>query len=65
MTQQIEKTHLWAERIWLDEAFTNGESQPIFFFDGDFRTWGEVSQRAQINMAMAAYLKGWPRRIVV
>ena len=58
MTQQIEKTHRFAERIRRDEAPTQEESKPIFFFDGDFRTWGEVSQRAEINMAIAAYLRG-------
>jgi hypothetical protein len=30
--------------------------QPVFFFDGDFRTWDQVARRAQINMAFAAYL---------
>ncbi|MDP6420304.1 MAG: hypothetical protein QF477_15155 [SAR202 cluster bacterium] len=28
------------------------DRQPIFFFDGDFRTWDEVKGRAQLNAAV-------------
>ncbi|MCI0437906.1 MAG: hypothetical protein L0177_02105 [Chloroflexi bacterium] len=31
-------------------------SEPIFFFDGDFRTWGQVEQRARLNSAIASYI---------
>ena len=34
----------------------NAANQPIFFFDGDFRTWGQVEQRAQLNRAIAAHV---------
>ena len=27
---------------------------PIFFYDGDFRTWTQIEQRAQLNMAIAS-----------
>ncbi len=57
MTPQTEKTHLWAERIRRSEAATPRPSdQPVFFFDGEFRTWGQVEQRAQLNRALAAHI---------
>ena len=34
----------------------NPGSEPVFFFDGDFRTWGQVERRAQLNKAIAAQL---------
>ena len=57
MTQQIQKSHRWAEQIDRREAAPERPAgQPIFFFDGDFRTWGQVQQRAQLNLAFAARL---------
>ena len=29
-------------------------SQQVFFFDGDFRTWDQVVQRAKLNKAIVA-----------
>ena len=26
--------------------------EPVFFFDGDFRTWVQVVQRARLNQAL-------------
>ncbi len=40
-----------------DDSLAN---QPVFFFDGDFRTWGQVEQRAQLNRAFAAHLANHP-----
>ena len=40
------------------------EGQPIFFFDGDFRTWDQVIRRAEINKAIAAFALG-PSRMVI
>jgi hypothetical protein len=37
-------------------------SQPVFFFDGAFRTWPQVEQRALINQAIAAYVASVPGR---
>ncbi len=57
MTQQNQKTHRWAERARQGRASTpNPANQPIFFFDGEFRTWGRVEQRAQLNRAIAAHI---------
>ena len=57
MTQQIQKTHRWAETVLQGRASTpNPANQPIFFFDGEFRTWGQVEQRAQLNRAIAAHI---------
>ena len=54
MIQQIEKTHRWTDDLRKREALTRKEtSEPVFFFDGDFRTWGQVQFRAQLNMALA------------
>jgi hypothetical protein len=30
--------------------------QPVFFYDGDFRTLPQVERRVQLNTAIAAYL---------
>ncbi len=30
--------------------------QPLFYFDGGFRTWAEVKSRAQLNQAIAVRL---------
>lgn len=30
--------------------------QPIFFFDGDFRTWAQVERRARLNRAIADHV---------
>ncbi len=57
MTTQIHKTHRWAERISRREAAApNQGDQPVFFFDGEFRTWGQVEQRAQLKRAIAAHI---------
>ena len=36
-------------------------SAPVFFFDGDFRTWNQVEQRAQLNRAIATLIARNPR----
>ncbi len=57
MTTQIQKTHRWAERISRSEsASPSPGDQPVFFFDGEFRTWGQVERRAQLNRAIAAHI---------
>jgi len=57
MTQQIQKTHRWTERVRQGRAVPpNPANQPIFFFDGEFRTWGQVEQRARLNRAIASHI---------
>ena len=34
-------------------AIPGKANEPVYFFDGDFRTWAQVERRAQLNMAMA------------
>ena len=29
---------------------------PMFFYDGDFRTWPQLERRARLNTAIAAYV---------
>ena len=29
---------------------------PVFFYDGDFRTWPQLERRVQLNTAIAAYI---------
>ena len=54
MAEHIEKTHRWAEELRKREAATRETtSEPVFFFDGGFRTWGQVQFRARLNMAFA------------
>ncbi len=31
-------------------------AEPIFFFDGDFRSWAQAEQRARLNSAIASYI---------
>ena len=33
--------------------------QPVFFFDGQFRTWREVQHRAGLNNALAAQIPSY------
>ncbi len=33
-------------------AMAESFAEPVFFFDGDFRTWGQVVQRARLNQAL-------------
>ena len=55
MTQQVQKSHRWSGQLRQREAVAQRPgSQAVFFFDGDFRTWGQVQLRAQLNMAFAA-----------
>ena len=56
MTQHIQKTSRWSETVRGDEASPRGANEQIFFFDGDFRTWGQVEQRALVNVAIAVEL---------
>ena len=58
MTHQIQMPNGWVGP-WknLDPGI-----EPVFFFDGGFRTWGQVEQRAQLNKAIATHIaKHWVR----
>ena len=52
--------------IWkgnrMDRAALAPGNQPIFFFDGGFKTWAEVERRAQLNWAIATLLARYPVR---
>ena len=37
-----------------------GLQQPIFWFDGDFRTWPQVLQRAELNQAILLQINRQP-----
>ena len=37
-------------------------NQPIFYFDGAFRTWAQVEQRAHLKRAIATVLASHPAR---
>ncbi len=39
-----------------ERALRERERQPMFFFDGDFRTWERVVQRARLNAVVATDL---------
>jgi len=38
------------------------KDQPVFFFDGEFRTWGQVEQRAKLNAAIERYISSRPQQ---
>ena len=54
MAQQTQTTQPRSGRNGV--AIADTESEPIFFFDGDFRTWAQVQQRAQLNKAIAMHM---------
>ena len=58
MTQQLQTTYGGLEPLQERNAMVSRSgSQPIFFFDGDFRTWGQVQQRSQLNAALHAIIR--------
>ena len=55
VTHRSQSTHECQERPCRHEAAPiSVGSQPIFFFQGDFRTWAQVEARARLQMALAA-----------
>ena len=58
MTQQmVQETHDGQQQLHqVESRVQTPAQQPVYFFDGDFRTWGQVVQRAQVNIGIAAYL---------
>ena len=57
MTQQTPQTPgRLAVLSNIDLSAQRPEQQPVFFYDGDFRTWPQVERRARLNAAIAAYV---------
>jgi len=57
MIQQSQKTPQPVQMLTRAEPQTPApDNQPVYFFDGDFRTWGQAKQRAQFNGAVNIYL---------
>jgi hypothetical protein len=57
MTQHAEMTDRRVGRLSQSKASAlNPGRQPIFFFDGDFRTRVPVQRRAQFNRLMAGHM---------
>ena len=54
MAQQTQTTQPRSGRNGV--AIADTEREPVFFFDGDFRTWAQVQQRAQLNKAIAIHM---------
>ena len=55
VTRRSQDTHECQEQPCRRETAPIGiGSQPIFFFQGDFRTWAQVEARARLQMALAA-----------
>ena len=52
MTGQSQSTHRWTKGISTRDQ--QQQSQPVFFFDGNFRTWEQVERRVLLNRAFAA-----------
>ena len=57
MTQQLQETlsptNVLAQ---IGSPAQRQRSQPVFFFDGEFRTMQQLEHRAQLNRAIAAYI---------
>ena len=57
MTYQNHVPHFWAKQMSSSKRTDHSlASQPVVFFDGDFRTWSQVEQRVQLNRAIVAHL---------
>lgn len=54
MTRQNEMANRWTQITSMSDQ--RQVSQPVFFYDGDFRTWEQVERRALLNRAIAAQL---------
>ncbi len=55
MTTQIQKTHNLADDVRRQQdAARRANSEPVFFFDGGFHTWGQVQFLAQLNAALGS-----------
>ena len=54
-TRRSQSAHECGEQPSRQETVpVSGGNQPIFFFQGDFRTWAQVEARARLQMALAA-----------
>ena len=40
----------------IDRSARTPGQQPVFFYDGDFRTWPQLERRILLNTAIAAYV---------
>ena len=55
MATLIQKTHHWADEIQRQQdADRKANSEPVYFFDGGFHTWGRVQFLAQLNTALSS-----------
>ena len=63
MAHRIQTANGWAGQLRQAETVLNPSSEPVFFFDGDFRTWAQVEKRAQLNRAIAAHIAEHPQRL--
>ena len=57
MTQQVQQLSIATGPIRQTPVLgTAPGPQPVFFFDGDFRTLDEMKQRAQLNSVLLSYV---------
>ncbi len=69
LERRVEMKHQHYMAGWASPLAVPGV-EPIFFFDGDFRTWGQacsepaepIEQRARLNSAIASYIARRPMR---
>lgn len=54
MTRQNQIAKRWTQITSMTDQ--RQASQPVFFYDGDFRTWEQVERRVLLNRAIAAQL---------
>lgn len=63
MAHEIQTANGWARQLRQTGTVLNPSSEPVFFFDGDFRTLAQVELRAQLNRAIAAHIAKHPQRL--
>ena len=57
MTKKTQNIRQWLGALGQTEVIAQGpDKQPVFFFDGDFRTWEQVVQQAHFIRAFAPRL---------
>ena len=63
MAHEILTANGWARQLRQTGMVLNPSSEPVFFFDGDFRTWAQLERRAKLNRAIAAHIAKHPQQL--
>ena len=63
VTRPSQSPHKCEEQpCWHERVPISGGNEPIFFFQGDFRTWAQVEARVRLQTALAAQADSYSPR---